>query len=209
VLYLTPPSRLAKEAITPGLIGAIATPKQGNRILPEWTWGGDNGCWGSGYPGNAGYGRWLRKMRPLAGNCLFMTAPDVVCDARATLARSAPMLPVIREIGYRPGFVIQNGITPGLVPWDEDPAIFIGGDDAFKTSREARRIVDMARAAGLWVHMGRVNTLTRLLDAARMGCDSADGRTMALFPATIEQMTRWVRDGRVQQGLLWLSCSAS
>lgn len=203
MLYLTPPSKLAKQAITPGLVGAIATPKQGNRIMPDWEWAADNGCFGSGYPGDWGFAAWLRRMAPLAGKCLFATAPDVVCDAKATLARSGRMLPVIRECGYRPAFVIQNGVTPGLVPWDEEPAIFIGGDDGFKTAAGTRRIVDMAREAGLWVHMGRVNTRGRLLAAAGMGCDSADGRTMALFPATIPQMAGWVRDGRVQQGLLW------
>jgi hypothetical protein len=204
MLYLTPPSsQRLRDAITAGTFGAIATPKQGNKILPGWRWAADNGCFGNGYPGDAGYVAWLEKMSDRADSCLFAVAPDVVCDAEATLRRSAPFLPILRELGYRPAFVLQNGVSPGMVPWDEIGAVFIGGDDAFKTSHAARCIVDMARAAGLGTHMGRVNTLGRVLDGARMGCTTADGRTMALFPATIDQMERWLADGRVRQGLLW------
>jgi hypothetical protein len=183
--------------------GAIATPRQGNRIEDTWVWAADNGCFGNGYPGDLPYLAWLDKRGEQAGLCLFATAPDVVGDAKATLARSAPMLPEIRALGYRPAFVLQNGVTPGTVPWDDTGAVFIGGDDAFKTSSEARRLIDEARARGIWTHMGRVNTRKRLLAAASMGCDSADGRTLALFPATLGQMNRWLRDGRVLQGLLW------
>jgi len=200
-MYFTPPSTASvRDAITtlPGLYGAITTPRQGNRIESGWAWIADTGCFGNGYPGDREWLEWLDG-KPDKHNCLFATAPDVICDAKATLKRSAPMLPVIRELGCQPAFVIQNGITPGLVPWDERPVIFIGGDDEFKTSREARRIVDMALADELEAHMGRVNTKGRLLDAARMGCSTADGRTLALFPASLGPVTRWLRDGRVQQ----------
>lgn len=205
MLYLTPPSsQRLRDAITAGTLGAIATPKQGNRILPGWRWAADNGCFGNGYPGDAGYIAWLEKMSDRALECLFAAAPDVVGDAEATLKRSAPFLPILHQLGYRPAFVLQNGVTRGLVPWDEIGAVFIGGDDAFKSSQEARNAVDEARARGLHVHRGRANTRRALILSASMGCDSADGRTMALYPATIDQMERWLMDGRVRQGLLWL-----
>jgi len=36
-----------------------------------------------------------------------------------------------------------------------------------------------------------------------MGCDTADGRTLALYPATLGPMLRWLEDNRVRQGVLW------
>jgi hypothetical protein len=204
MLYLTPPStQPVRDAMTPGLLGAITTPKQGNRILPGWDWAADNGCFGSGYPGDVPWIAWLARMSHMAATCLFAVAPDVVCDAGATLKRSAPLLGIIRALGYPAAFVLQNGVTPRLVPWDDCDVVFIGGDDEFKGSPAARRIADQALGRGMPVHMGRVNSRKRLLLAAGMGCASSDGKTMALYPATLTPMMRWLRDGRVQQGQLW------
>lgn len=203
MLYLTPPStQPVRDAMTPGLLGAITTPKQGNRIRAAWDWAADNGCYGTGYPGDRKWLAWLAG-RPHRDSCLFAVAPDVVCDARATLARSAPFLPAIRELGYRAAFVLQNGVTPGLVPWDDTDVVFIGGDDAFKDSPECRRVVDRALGLGKTAHWGRANGLGRLITAASMGCTTADGKTLALYPATLRPMMRWLRDNRVRQAVLW------
>jgi hypothetical protein len=204
VRYYTPPSSpRIRDLLDGGRVGAISTPPQGNIIRPGWDWIADTGCYGKGYPGDARYLAWLGKMSPIAAWCRFATAPDVVCDARATLARSAPMLPQIRAAGYVPAFVLQNGVTRALVPWDDIGAVFIGGDDEFKTCPVTQDLITEARARGLVTHMGRGNTLGRLMAAARMGCDGADGKTMALFPATIAPMLRWLGDNRVQQQMLW------
>jgi len=190
-----------REAIRAGLLGAMSTPGQGNRIEPGWPWARDNGCFGKGWPGEGPFIDWLAAHDP--DGCLFAVAPDVVGDAEATLRRSAPLLPVIRDMGYPAAFVLQNGVRPGLVPWDDCDVVFIGGDDEFKGGRVARAMIDDARARGKSVHMGRVNTFRRLKLAATMGCHTADGRTLALFPATLRQMLRWLADNRVQQQVLW------
>jgi hypothetical protein len=204
MIYLTPPStQPVRDMITAGLLGAIATPKQGNRIHPGWIWCADNGCFGQGYPGDGAFVRWLTKLQPLIPGCLFAAAPDVVGDAHATLKRSRPLLPAIRSLGYPAAFVAQNGVTLRTVPWDDCAAVFIGGDDEFKGSTAARDVVDEARARGMAVHMGRVNTFGRLKLAASMGCDSADGRSLALFPQNLGQMLRWLRDNHIQQEVLW------
>ena len=202
MLYLTPPSTgPVRDAIRAGLLGAMSTPGQGNRIDPGWSWARDNGCFGKGWPGEGPFIDWLAAHDP--AGCLFVVAPDVVCDAEATLRRSAPLLPVIRELGYPAAFVLQNGVRPGLVPWEECDAVFIGGDDGFKASPESRAMVDAARERGKHVHWGRANGLWRLIRANSMGCDTADGRTLALYPATLGPMLRWLEDNRVRQGVLW------
>lgn len=205
MLYFANPSnRLVRDAMASGLLGAITTPRQGNSLdgLPILAF--DNGCFGKGYIGDVPFIRWLAKRQPHADRARFAVAPDVVGDHKATMKRSAPFLPIIRALGYPAAFVLQNGVRLRDVPWDDCDVVFIGGDDQFKTCSVVRDIVTEARARGKASHMGRVNTKGRLLDAARMGCDTADGTTIAFGPdRNLAIMLRWLRDNRVQQDVLW------
>lgn len=45
----------------------------------------------------------------------------------------------------------------------------------WKLGEAAARLVAAAKARGLWVHMGRVNSYKRIAYAASIGCDSSDG----------------------------------
>lgn len=203
---MNPSGQPVRDALRrhPGLIGAIATPRQGNKLgaLPVLAF--DNGCFGKNYVGDDPFMKWLAKMQPLASRVQFAVAPDVVGDHRATLKRSLPFLPRIRALGYPAAFVLQNGIRLRDVPWDDCDVVFIGGDDQFKTCPVVRDIVSEARARGKGSHCGRVNTWNRLLDVARMGCDSSDGTTIAWGPdKNLAIMLRWLRDNRVQQDVLW------
>lgn len=90
-----------------------------------------------------------------------------------------------------------------MVPWDDIAVAFIGGDDGFKTSPAARRCVDEALSRGLMAHWGRANGLGRLIAANSMGCATADGKTLVMYPPTFGPMMRWLADNRVRQGVLW------
>jgi hypothetical protein len=178
-----------------GLLGQIATPAAGNRVEPGRVWCADNGVYGGTYPGDDNYLSWLAARAHLAGWCRFAVAPDVVCDAAGTLARSAPMFDQIRGLGYPVALVAQNGIEHLDVPWDSIDALFIGGDDAWKVSAAAAGLVAEANARGKWTHMGRVNTLARLRVAFTFGCDSVDGTTLARGPdRNLPQLLAWLRD---------------
>lgn len=178
--------------MTAGMLGQIVTPAAGNRLLSGVEWVGDNGCFGSGYPGNAAYLEWLAGF-PTVG-CRFVVAPDVVGDADATLERSLPMLAPIRSLGMPVAYVGQNGAHPAGLPWDQIDALFLGGDTAWKLGAEARELVTAARARGVWVHMGRVNSLKRLRYAQAIGCDSADGTFLAFGPdRNLPQLLGWLR----------------
>jgi len=78
-------------------VGAMTTPMMGNRPTPAGVrFGIDNGCFSKPEAFNLEhYLSWIRE-RPGA---LFATAPDKVGDAEATLAKSLPVLPLIREAG--------------------------------------------------------------------------------------------------------------
>lgn len=181
----------------------IATPKQGNRLPDAVTWCADNGCYGKGYPGDDKWLAWLDTYTAeQRERCLFATAPDVVGDAVATLARSAVWLPRIRALGYPAALVAQNGLESLDVPWDTFDVLFIGGDTAWKLGPDARVLVAEAKARGKWVHMGRVNSERRMRYADAIGCDSADGTYLAFGPdINLPAVLAWLR-GVNDQGVL-------
>ena len=134
----------------------------------------DNGCFGAGEKFNVN--RWYSAVERLdPTRTLFVVVPDVVADAEGTWKRSAPLIPVVREMGFNAAYVAQNGMTVDNAPWPDIDAIFIGGTDAWKLGPEARAIAEAAHEQGKWVHMGRVNSFRRLNYAHSIGCDSVDG----------------------------------
>jgi len=131
----------------------------------------------------------LDKWSHLKEQCLFAVAPDVVGDWQATIQRSLPVLPLIRQLGYKAAFVAQNHLEEHLarIPWSAFDVLFLGGGPEaryvskanprgeWKLTSGARRLCDLAQRKGKAIHMGRVNSALRLGQAASFGCDSADG----------------------------------
>lgn len=178
MLYLaTASSPPVREAMAAGQLGQMVTPDAGNRIVPGVRWALDNGCFSDRWTPD----RWvatLDRHRHTAG-CLFAVIPDVVADAAATNERWARWHGTARNRGYRCAYVLQNGCRS--IPAAAS-VVFVGGDDEFKLGPEARALVATAKSRGLWVHMGRVNSLRRLRYADLIGCDSVDGTYLAFGP---------------------------
>ena len=125
---------------------------------------------------------------------VFVTVPDVVADHRRTQNLWYEWRDELDARGLRGAFVLQNGIeyawdyygpSNAALPWDDCHALFIGGDTAFKFSRAVREIVQCANLNDKWVHMGRVNSVRRMIYAKNIGCDSCDGSGMARFPDAV------------------------
>jgi hypothetical protein len=155
-------------------------------------WAMDNGAFGGFDPG--AYLRMIYAYRRREG-CLFVTVPDVVADAAATLELWKFWSPIVRAVGRAPAFVAQNGLTAERVPWDEFGTLFIGGDNAFKEGEMARSLCAYAKARGLWVHWGRVNGRRRYELAMKAGADSIDGSGFSMFPDTnIPLVDEWRAD---------------
>jgi hypothetical protein len=169
---------------------AMITPRMGQRPPEGQAWAADNGRFSSPQDYTDGkYLAWLAKWP--AESCLFATAPDVMGDAAATLALSAPMFGRIRVAGYRVALVAQDGLEQLDVPWAEFDALFIGGTTGWKLGPAAAAIAGEARRRGKWVHMGRVNSLRRMRYAESIGCDSADGTVLKHDPN--RDVQRWAR----------------
>lgn len=223
MLYLANPCGPAViEAMQAGQLGFIDTPAQGNIRPSGVTWCADNGCFGKGYPGDEKWLAWLESNAYAAADCLFATAPDVVGDAEATLERSAPFLPLIREMGYPAALVAQNGQENLPVPWDTIDVLFIGGSleclpcqfiwpagvkpkrdekcphcsrllREWKLGAGARELILEAKSRGKWVHAGRVNSGKRYLILAALGCDSADGTFLTFGPKkNLPRLKAWL-----------------
>lgn len=203
MIYFANPTRDANQAMLDGRLGFIDTPAQGNVRPPGVTWCADNGCFGKGYPGDAGWFDWLERNAHAAATCLFATAPDALCDHQRTYLRADPWLDRVRALGYPVAFVAQNGCRPNKLAWDRFDALFIGVDDEFKLGPHARELVTVARERGKWVHMGRVNSLKRSRYAEAIGCHSIDGTYITFAPdKNLPKVLGWMRDVN-DQTTLW------
>jgi hypothetical protein len=180
--YATASSAQTREAMNAGLLGLIATPAGATPPWPGVAWCADNACYADHYPGDDRYLAWLGRHASRAATCAFATAPDVVADAAATLARSAPMLDRIRAAGYPVALVAQDGLEHHPVPWADFDVLFLGGSTDWKLSPMAADLAREATDRGLTVHMGRTNSRRRLRYAASIGCQSADGTYLAYGP---------------------------
>jgi hypothetical protein len=192
--YATASGPAVREAMRAGQLGMIATPAAGNRVEPGVAWIADNSAYTGRYPGDERYLAWLAARSVHYGQCGFATAPDVPGDAAATWARSRPVLPRIRALGYPAALVAQDGLEHLDVDWTTFDALFLGGTTAWKLGPAAAGLAAHTRTLGLHVHMGRVNSLRRLRYAASIGCRSVDGTYLVYGPdRNLPTLLGWLR----------------
>jgi hypothetical protein len=182
-------------------VGELIVPGAGNapdslRLLPGM-WAMDNGAYG-GFD-VAAFMRMLERFCGRRG-CRFVAAPDVLYDARATLDQWPFWSAVIRGVGFVPALVAQDGLIAEDVPWRELGALFIGGSTEWKLSPPCCKLMAYAKARGLWVHVGRVNTENRIWSAVGAGADSCDGTSFSMFSRRrIPEALEWIEDAEQAQ----------
>ena len=198
MLYLaTASGPKARDAMTTGLIGQMITYKAGNRRVASCDYALDNGIVQlvDGQPvtdRDWSETRWLAllDLYQYEPGCLFAVVPDAVGDAQRTNELWAQYAGAVISRDYRAAYVAQNGCE--RIPASAT-AVFIGGDTAWKLGPEVRRLIGVAHRRGLWVHMGRVNSLRRLRYAADLGCHSADGTYLAFGPdSNLPKLLAWL-----------------
>lgn len=183
--------------------GVMMQPGMGNR--PDLTlvpWAADNGCFSPKRKfSEEKWLRWLDKWTPAErANCLFATAPDVVGDPYATIERSRPFFPILRELGYKVAVVAQDDCTAAMIPWDEIDCLFAGGSDVpkyagniWKLSQPMWDLFAEAKARGVWCHMGRVNGRSRIRACRSALVDSVDGTLLTYGPdANWHRVMAWL-----------------
>ena len=165
----------------------------GRRHLEKVLWGGDNGCYTNPDLNLESYLAWLRNLSEFRETCLFATAPDIVGNAKETWARSKDVLPEIRALGYPAALVAQDGIEDEPIDWAAFDCLFIGGSTEWKLSTNTHWLCREAIKQGKWVHMGRCNSMRRMLHARFNGCNSCDGTQLAFAPdRRLEQLEKWL-----------------
>jgi hypothetical protein len=173
----------------------LRTPLTGYSRAPGIPYGLDNGCF-------ARFERraWERLLdQAKEDRPVFVCLPDIVGDA----ARTSELFDHFCGItqGLPRALVLQNGIERQRIRWDDLEAIFIGGDDAFKISREAFAAARTAKMLGKWVHVGRVNTAARVRNWLGLG-DSIDGSGMSRFDHMLEAVLEAISGDHPQQAMV-------
>lgn len=188
---------------TPGL-GILVTPLMGNVPTQPGLHAHDNGVW-SEFTSKGkkpfqldAFLRHLDLWRGAQSWCLFAVAPDVVGDWRATLERSAPVLPEIRKRGYRAALVAQNDLEDHMdeIPWDTFDVLFLGGGPrpeylsktnrvSVKTCSCAKRCKHKRTPMGEWKLTPGAARL--VAEARRRGKDVHMGRVNSLLRLSYAQ----------------------
>lgn len=175
-------------------IGLMCQPWGTRKIDAGWIWAADNGCFTEKWSEEP-WLRWLSRPHPRTG-CLFATVPDVVGNHHATLERWEDYSSTVRQMGYPLAFIAQDGAEDGEIPWAELDTLFIGGTTEWKMSQSAFNLAIQARDLGKWVHVGRVNSLSRL-KYWRNVAHSSDGTMLAFKPDEYAPRVRgWVQEMR-------------
>lgn len=202
VIYLSGAVNETQKAHPRPDLGFMLQPGMGNKVnLSFVPWAADNGCFAQGDAFDPGkWLEWLASLRQFRKTCLFAVAPDVLGNAGATIDRAAEYLHTIRQLGFPPAFVAQDGLEAltsnhpalrrsssgpkgGHIWWDEDfDVLFIGGTNKWKFSKWSQLLVGIAKAEGKRVHIGRVNSLVKLRYCAELGADSTDGTYVKFGP---------------------------
>jgi hypothetical protein len=192
MMYLTP----QYKPNLPAHYGQLMTPAGGAKTPVLEKFAVDNGVFSGRFDAER-FVKWLDKLKPSQHRCLFVVAPDVVGDHAATLARYTEWYPRLRAGGWPVAFAAQDGSESDPLP--ECQAVFIGGSTEWKLSPAALSVIHRARAVGVWVHVGRVNTQRRIRHFQLAGVDSVDGTCVAFEPDTAYRLI----DAQLSQYPLW------
>lgn len=139
--------------------------------------------------------------------CRFVAVPDIF-DPKAGRGSARRTLEVFNHwkykaplVGWPLALVIQDGIEDLPIPWTQIKAVFIGGSTEFKFSGAARDVIRAAKAIGLWVHAGRVNTPDRFDYFADLDADSFDGTGIAMYSHMREAICEGLHQPNLLTGL--------
>jgi len=163
----------------PGKFGLLISP-DGWRRPPEVTpYALDNGAYGAWVNKHSWDEKGFYAMLEQATQHhrpLWVACPDKVADRGATLDLWPSHSQRIRDLGFVPAFVAQDGMIPDDVPGNAE-LVFIGGSTKWKW----QNVRAFAHACPR-VHVGRVNSYEGLWICHDLGVESCDG-------------TGWMRGG--------------
>jgi len=177
-------------------------PQGTQQYRPKWDDGTpapyaiDNGAWGcfqKSEPFNAfGFSELVDVASEKAD---FITLPDIVAGGLDSLELSLEWIDIVPGLKLIP---LQDGMTEDdLRPYlSNTVGLFLGGSTEWKVANIAR-FGRLAKDAGCYYHVGRVNTRRRIRACALAGADSFDGTSVTRFAQNITHL-----DAERRQGVL-------
>lgn len=140
----------------------------------------------------------VRALRKLGGEADWTVLPDVVAGGARSLELSLRWMRAVLDESPRALLAVQDGMEPADVRGLLGPRVglFVGGSTEWKL-RTMSAWCALAREAGCWAHVARVNTRRRILSCSASGATSFDGSGPSRYAVT----TRPLDNARRQLGL--------
>lgn len=155
-----------------------------DRFSRSVPWCLDNGM----FTGAFELGHWLARIDALSEyqkTCVFISNPDVIGDCKSTLEQFSHYRSMVKD--FPVALVSQDGIKEqdNNIPWDDFDCLFVGGSDTHKLGEEGAWIIQEAKKRNKWVHVGRVNSVSRILKFWQ--ADSWDGTHLGFMPSDVSK----------------------
>lgn len=152
----------------------------------------DNGAWSAhlqGLPFDVD--AFELAVRRLGRDAEWIVAPDIVQGGMASHAMSCGWIPRLLDQTQRVLFAVQDGMVREHVAHLLGPrvGIFVGGSTPWKLTTMSAW-AKVAREAGAWCHVGRVNSARRIARCASCGVDSFDGTSATKYAVTTPRLSR-------------------
>jgi len=179
MLWLLPAKNKKYDYDTFVPFGWLVTPYSGYWHIKddERKFACDTGCYQRPFQSDK-YLKMLDFVAQFKERCLFVNPPDVVGDCETTTLLYHEWRDAIKQRELPIAYIMQDGCNLLTVQCD---AIFVGGSTEYKLSQTVIKILE--RFTG-WRHIGRVNTLKRLMHFYRYA-DSFDGTQCYRFQPDI------------------------
>lgn len=147
----------------------------------------DNGAWTAHLRGRRlDIAALLGAVGAVGASADWVVLPDVVGDWSATLELSGRWVSAVSALTPRPLLAVQDGATPAQLPsWCR--GIFVGGSTPWKIAT-----IEQWCSLGLYCHVGRVNTFSRLRQCLNAGADSVDGSGPTMFDKAAREVAGWL-----------------
>ena len=148
--FANPAGGRVKAAMDAGVLACMASPNQGNRIDPEWTWTADNGCFSDSWQ-PAKWVAFLQRWRHLQHNCISHDRPRPSRRPGRNPPTVGPMVVDRHRFGLPARLRRPRRRRPREIPWDQleqhNGVLFIGGGTEWKKSGEAMYLAGTAQHA--------------------------------------------------------------
>lgn len=155
----------------------------------------DNGAW-SAYTQGRPFDEdaFLKALRRMARGVDWTVIPDIVAGGAASLEFSIKWMRRVLDECQRGLLAVQDGMSADDVrPFiGSRVGLFVGGSTEWKL-RTLPEWADLARQAGCWCHVGRVNTVRRIGACTSVGVTSFDGSSASRYAVTVPKLSAAVR----------------